>query len=73
MLRAADALSQRAVAAAQLTASPTASADFAFLNLLLGDVAPAMAATSGTKLSMLELEAAQVAAKCGVEDPDGSR
>jgi subtilisin family serine protease len=67
MLRAADVLSQKAAPTAQLTASPPASADFAFLNLLLGDVAPAMAATSGTKLSMLELEAAQVAAKCGVE------
>ena len=58
---------QKAAPIAQLIASPPASADFAFLNLLLGDVAPAMAATSGTKLSMLELEAAQVAAKCGVE------
>ncbi len=67
MLRAADALSEKAAPAAQLTASPPASADFAFLNLLLGDVAPAMAAASGTKLSMLELEAAQVAARSGLE------
>jgi hypothetical protein len=67
MLRAADALSEKPAPAAQLTASPPASADFAFLNLLLGDVAPAMAAASGTKLSMLELEAAQVAARSGLE------
>jgi len=67
MLRAADALSRAAAPAAELIASPPATADFAFLNLLLGDVAPAMAAASGTKLSMLELEAAQVAAKTGLE------
>jgi subtilisin family serine protease len=67
MLRAADALSQEAAPVSQLVMSRPASADLAFLNLLLGDVAPAFAATAGTKLSMLELEAAQVAAKSGLE------
>jgi subtilisin family serine protease len=67
MLRAADALSQQAAPASRLTASPPDTTDYAFLKLLLGDGAPAFAATAGTKLSMLELEAAQVAAKSGLE------
>ena len=67
MLRAADALSQQAAPASRLTASPLDTTDYAFLKLLLGDGAPAFAATAGTKLSMLELEAAQVAAKSGLE------
>jgi subtilisin family serine protease len=66
-LRAADALSQRAAPASRLVATPPAAVDYAFLNLLLGNVAPAFAATGGTKLSMLQLEAAQVAAKSGLE------
>jgi hypothetical protein len=67
ILRAADALSQQAAPASQLTASPPDTADDAFLKMLLGSAAPAFAATAGTKLSMLELEAAQVAAKSGLE------
>jgi subtilisin family serine protease len=67
MLRAADALSQQAAPASRLTASPPDAADYAFLKLLLGGAAPAFAATAGAKLSMLELEAAQVAAKSGLE------
>jgi subtilisin family serine protease len=67
MLRAADALSQQATPAFRLTALPPDAADYAFLKLLLGSAAPAFAATAGTKLSMLELEAAQVAAKSGLE------
>jgi subtilisin family serine protease len=67
MLRAADALSRQAAPASRLTASPPDAADCAFLKLLLGDAAPAFAATAGTKLSMLELEASQVAAKSGLE------
>ena len=66
MLRAADALSA-AAPASQLTASPPDAVDYAFLKLLLGDAAPAFAATAGAKLSMLDLEAAQVAAKSGLE------
>jgi len=67
MLRAADALSQQAAPRSRLTASPPDSADYAFLKLLLGGAPPAFAATAGAKLSMLELEAAQVAAKSGLE------
>ena len=67
MLRAADALSQQAAPASRLTASPPDAADYAFLKLLLGGGAPAFAAIARTKLSMLELEAAQVAAKSGLE------
>ena len=67
MLRAADALSLQAAPASRLTASPPDAVDYAFLKLLLGDAAPAFAATAGTKLSMLDLEAAQVAAKSGLE------
>ena len=67
MLRAADALSQQAAPASRLTASPPDTANYAFLKLLLGDGAPAFAAIAGTKLSMLELEAAQVAARSGLE------
>ena len=66
MLRAADALTHRAAPASQLVALPSATADFGFLNLLLGDVAPAFAA-AGPKKSMLDLEAAQVAARSGLE------
>jgi subtilisin family serine protease len=66
MLRAADALSQQAAPASQLVALPPATADFGFLNLLLGDAAPAFAA-AGPKKSMLDLEAAQVAARSGLE------
>ena len=67
MLRAADALSLQAAPASRLTASPPDAVDYAFLKLLLGDAAPAFAATAGAKLSMLDLEAAQVAAKSGLE------
>jgi subtilisin family serine protease len=67
MLRVADALSQQAAPAPWLTASPPDAADYAFLKLLLGIAAPAFAATAGRRLSMLELEAAQVAAKSGLE------
>jgi hypothetical protein len=67
MLRAADALSLRAAPASRLAASPPDAVDYAFLKLLLGDAAPAFAATAGAKLSMLDLEAAQVAAKSGLE------
>jgi hypothetical protein len=67
MLRAADALSLQAAPASRLAASPTDAVDYTFLKLLLGDAAPAFAATAGAKLSMLDLEAAQVAAKSGLE------
>jgi subtilisin family serine protease len=67
MLRAADALSQQAAPASQLVPSPQAAADFGFLNLLLGDAAPAFAAAAGPKTAMLDLEAAQVAARSGLE------
>jgi subtilisin family serine protease len=67
MLRAGDALSQQAAPASRLAASPPDAADYAFLKALLGSGAPAFAATAGTQLSMLELEAAQVAAKSGLE------
>ncbi len=67
MLRVADALSRQAAPASQLKATPPSTADFSFLNLLLGDVAEAFAAAGGPKRSMLELEAAQIAAKSGLE------
>jgi subtilisin family serine protease len=67
MLRVADALSQRAAPASRLSASPPDAADYSFLKLLIGGGAPAFAATAGTELLMLELEAAQVAAKSGLE------
>jgi subtilisin family serine protease len=65
MLRAADALSRPA--ATRLTASAPDAVDYAFLKLLLGDAAPSFAGTAGAKLPMLDLEAAQVAAKSGLE------
>lgn len=67
MLRAADALSQQAAPASRLAASAPDNANYAFLKLLLGDAAPAFAAAAGTNISMLELEAAQVAARSGLE------
>ncbi|MBV9813101.1 MAG: S8 family serine peptidase, partial [Acetobacteraceae bacterium] len=67
MLRAADALALEAAPASRLVTAPQAVADFGFLNLLLGNVAPAFAATAGPKTAMLDLEAAQVAAKSGLE------
>ena len=72
MLRAATGLSQKAAPVSQLAAAPLDSADYAFLKLLLGDAGPGFAATAGTKMSMLELEAAQVAAKSGLETKAGS-
>ena len=67
MLRAADALAHPAAPASQLTQAPPDAASFAFLKLLLGDSGPAFAAVGRSKLSMLDLEATQVAAKAGLE------
>jgi hypothetical protein len=67
MLRAADALARPAAPASQLTQTPPDAASFAFLKLLLGDYGPAFAALAPSKLSLLDLEAAQVAAKAGLE------
>jgi subtilisin family serine protease len=67
MLRAADALSLGAAPASQLAPTPPDAASFALLKLLLGDSAPAFAAASPSKLSMLDLEATQIAAKSGLD------
>jgi subtilisin family serine protease len=67
MLRAVDALSHQAAPASQLTKTPPEGSSFAFLKLLLGDFGPAFAAVGPSKLSMLDLEAAQVLAAAGLE------
>jgi hypothetical protein len=67
MLRAADALAHPAAPASQLTQTPPDAASSAFLKLVLGDSLPAFVAVGPSKLSMLDLEATQVAAKAGLE------
>jgi subtilisin family serine protease len=67
MLRAADALSHGAAPASRLAEAAPDNSNYALLKLLLGDAAPAFAAAAGTNMAMLELEAAQVAAKSGLE------
>jgi subtilisin family serine protease len=67
MLRAADALAHPAAPASQLTQTPPDAASSAFLKLVLGDSGPAFAAVGPSKLSMLDLEATQVATKAGLE------
>jgi hypothetical protein len=67
MLRAADALAHPAAPAFQLTQTPPDAASSAFLKLVLRDSGPAFAAVGPSKLSMLDLEATQVAAKAGLE------
>jgi subtilisin family serine protease len=67
MLRTADALSLGAAPASQLAPTPPDAASFALLKLLLGDSAPAFAAAGPSKLSMLDLEATQIAAKSGLD------
>ena len=70
MLRAADTLSRNAASRSTLNKTATDSAGFAFLRLLLGDSSPGLTAAK-SRMSMLELEAAQVAVKAGV-DPDAA-
>ena len=72
MLRAADALALGAAPASQLIATPPDAASLALLKLLLGDYGPAFAATGPSKLSLLDLEATQVAAKSGLDGRDGN-
>jgi subtilisin family serine protease len=72
MLRAADALALGAAPASQLVATPPDAASFALLKLLLGDYGPAFAATAPSKLSLLDLEATQVAAKSGLDGRVGT-
>jgi hypothetical protein len=72
MLRAADALALGAAPASQLVATPPDAASLALLKLLLGDYGPAFAAAGPSKLSLLDLEAAQVAAKSGLDGRMGT-
>ena len=68
MLRASDALARQPAPATQLKQAPADTADHAFLKLLLGDGAPALAAEAGEgRTTMLALEAMQVAAKASLE------